>query len=115
MENNDTFPAAGTGARFVAGSKKLIGDFHDQFVSMIRKASQSRMVLPPPPTSTTTVVVAKDVEGGSKSRRREGLSLDTSTFTVCLRVRPLLGNELTAQGESFKLRRRSGGRGGEGK
>jgi len=36
--NNPAFPSAPAGARFVAGGKKLVGDFHDQFVSMIYKA-----------------------------------------------------------------------------
>ena len=84
--NNPAFPSAPAGARFVAGGKKLVGDFHDQFVSMICKA-QSKV---PPHVARS----------GSAASRREP-SLDTSTFTVCLRARPLLGDELTARGESF--------------
>jgi hypothetical protein len=78
--------SAPASARVVANGKTFVGDFHDQFVSMIRKA-QSKV---PPPVARS----------GSAASRREP-SLDTSTFTVCLRARPLLGDELTARGESF--------------
>ena len=89
MEINIDFTAApaGASARFVSAGKKLVGDFHDQFVSMIRTA---QLKVP------STVVVSS----GSGASRREPF-LETSTFTVCLRMRPLLGDELTARGESF--------------
>ena len=70
-------------------SGKELGDFHDQFVSLIGKA-QSQVPSSP-------IVAAGS---GSSGAAREQ-SLDTSTFTVCLRVRPLLGDELTSRGESF--------------
>lgn len=63
------------------GKKTSVTDFHDQFVSMIDKA----MAHVPPP------IVASS-QSASSSREP---ALDTSTFTVCLRVRPL------ADGESF--------------
>ena len=81
----NTVPVGRTRPGFGPGGKKTsVGDYHDQFVSMILKAQ-----VPPPETTVS-----------STTNKRE-TSIDTSTFTVCLRVRPLLGDELTARGESF--------------
>jgi len=87
----NTVPVGRARPGFAPGGKKTsVGDYHDQFVSMILKAQAATQV-PPPPIKTT----------GSLSTKKLETSIDTSTFTVCLRVRPLLGDELTARGESF--------------
>lgn len=71
-------------------SKKSIADFHSEFTTLVTKATPR---VPPRDAEHLNVVESK------ASRSENGL--ETSTFTVCTRVRPRLGHELTAGGEFF--------------
>ncbi|GMH96320.1 hypothetical protein TrVE_jg3726 [Triparma verrucosa] len=70
------------------GAKKSIGDFHSNFVTLVTKATPSL-----PPRSYTSVVEGKASDASN--------GLETSTFTVCARVRPLLPPEEGQGGEMF--------------
>ena len=70
------------------GAKKSIGDFHSNFVTLVTKATPSL-----PPRSYTSVVEGKASDASN--------GLETSTFTVCARVRPLLPPEEGQGGEVF--------------
>ena len=71
-----------------SGGNKTVGDFHDSFVQLIAKATP---VLPA--RAITNVVESKAAESAN--------GLETSTFTVCARVRPLLPFEVGKGGEYF--------------
>jgi len=70
-------------------SQSTIAELSSKFKSLILQATP---VLPSRDTSINVVE--------SKASNSEN-GLETSTFTVCTRVRPLLGHELTAGGEVF--------------
>ena len=66
----NTVPVGRARPSFAHGGKKTsVGDYHDQFVSMILKAQAATQVPPPPKTT------------GSLSTKKRETSIDTSTFT----------------------------------
>mmetsp|Transcript_28938 Transcript_28938/g.57837 ORF Transcript_28938/g.57837 Transcript_28938/m.57837 type:complete len:600 (-) Transcript_28938:98-1897(-) len=71
-----------------AGSKKTIGDFHDAFMKLVSKAT--------PVNGERTFVDAVTAKASDASN-----GLETSTFTVCARVRPMLPSEEGQGGENF--------------
>jgi kinesin family protein 2/24 len=77
-------PSAGPRA---ATSKSDLSDYYDEFTALIQRATPS---LGPRALSATTVVAGKASDASN--------GLETSTFTVCSRVRPLLGDEVSARG-----------------
>ena len=68
-----------------AGGKKRIGDFRDSFVKLVAEVVPERL-----PDRNVNVVKAK---AGFQDN-----GLETSTFTVCSRVRPILPHELEKEG-----------------
>ena len=74
-----------------AGGKKSMGDFKDSFINLVAKAAPQLL-----PERNVDVVKSKagvQVNG-----------LETSTFTVCSRVRPILPHELEKEGgENFAV------------
>eukprot|EP00592_Proboscia_alata_P007059 CAMPEP_0194353890 /NCGR_PEP_ID=MMETSP0174-20130528/2099_1 /TAXON_ID=216777 /ORGANISM="Proboscia alata, Strain PI-D3" /LENGTH=598 /DNA_ID=CAMNT_0039122591 /DNA_START=101 /DNA_END=1894 /DNA_ORIENTATION=+ len=71
-------------------SKKTIADFSSTFIKLITEATPQTL-LPRPDSINIIESKASNSENG----------LETSTFTVCSRVRPLLGHEITSGGECF--------------
>ncbi|GMH49338.1 hypothetical protein TrLO_g4672 [Triparma laevis f. longispina] len=79
-------PASATGHG--GGNKKTISDFSNEFVNLVNKATPCL-----PARSVTSVVEGKASDSAN--------GLETSTFTVCARVRPLLPPEQGQGGEMF--------------
>jgi hypothetical protein len=79
----------GFGGDFGGRAKPTISDFADDFVALVTKATPQLE----PRASTVDVV-------NSKANNSEN-GLETSSFTVCTRVRPLLEHEIGQGGEYF--------------
>ena len=76
-----------------AGGKKFIGDFKDSFVKLVSKAAPTDL-----PSRTDALDVVKSKAGNAAN------GLETSTFTVCSRVRPILDHEKEMEGgENFAV------------
>lgn len=110
------------------GDLKKIGDFRSQFVKMIKKelaggespvAVASEVVSGPGPPSAEDPVAGNGVsywkvplpemkmKGGKTDfsvgqRATSALGLETSTFTICARVRPILDGESELDEENFE-------------
>ena len=69
--------------------KKSISDFRDDFISLVSKATPT--LAPRSPTLNVAAMKAAATANG----------LETSTFVVCSRVRPLLPHEVAMGGEAF--------------
>ena len=88
-------PPGASRGRGAKGPKKSIADCHDEFVALIAQHTPSthKELAPRPQIS---IVDAKQSSASSNG-------LETSTFTVCCRMRPVLPEEENLPGDGFRV------------
>ena len=75
----------------IDGQKPTIAQCHDTFVEMVQEMAPD----PPPANARPATSLVNQKESGGAN------GLETATFTVCTRIRPVLESEVDLGGENF--------------